>query len=425
MGNKSSHSSDDNEYEPSEEETLYTEQPTYHEDGSITCACGLTLRDEYYYSSHIESMNRKCIITANGIKDPTGWPKRQVDLIPYVSDAQKGVYSLGKSHGLFLHIVLNEEFDGVIIRDALHNVPQVTAEINTTLEAEMVSAVGVHPNLWRKWDPNPPKNMMTFEQKTVGNDPDGEVIFPESSGDLFLFCKSNRIDACYSLSKYLLGAMNEFVKDYGQTLGFTYKPTTGYSPNLGRDLTGFIDGTRNPDHLLRALVDEAIVFPSDEEGEHVGGSYCYYGRFVHDLVRFHQHSDEEKSEIIGRDYNHEKIHKGYDRRPENKRLDEDVYRSKHVRTEEAAPNRYHTGRAHGSMYRQSMPFIEGDEQGLQFIAFARYPIEFDQALKRMAGHFQPDGSTDALLDITQSQYNNYFYIPSLEELKKLEQLRRC
>jgi deferrochelatase/peroxidase EfeB len=79
----------------------------------------------------------------------------------------------------------------------------------------------------------------------------------------------------------------------------------------------FIDGTRNPDHLLRAIVDEAVIFPGDdqldsskpkkklivdnnneskqednEEKEvaesdkaHVGGSYMYAGRFVHNLPK--------------------------------------------------------------------------------------------------------------------------------------------
>jgi hypothetical protein len=47
-----------------------------------------------------------------------------------------------------------------------------------------------------------------------------------------------------------------------------------------RDLTGFLDGTRNPDHLLRAIVDQAgnylnkiVIFPGDNKDDlsHTGG----------------------------------------------------------------------------------------------------------------------------------------------------------
>jgi len=49
----------------------------------------------------------------------------------------------------------------------------------------------------------------------------------------------------------------------------------------------FIDGTRNPDHLLRALSDETIIYPDDFENaqNHTGGSFMYAGKFVHNLKK--------------------------------------------------------------------------------------------------------------------------------------------
>lgn len=82
-------------------------------------------------------------------------------------------------------------------------------------------------------------------------------------------------------------------------------------------ILGFIDGTRNPDHLLRAIVDQTIVslslltskycliaeiFPDDNEAvdaAHTGGSYLYAGRFEHDLKTFNKMDVGEKSEVIG------------------------------------------------------------------------------------------------------------------------------
>jgi hypothetical protein len=85
---------------------------------------------------------------------------------------------------------------------------------------------------------------------------------------------------------------------------------------MARDITGyffffvfrtdyifrFVDGTRNPDHLLRALIDQAVIFPSDDSRRHVAGSYVYAGKFVHNLQKFYQMDGQEKDEIIGRKY---------------------------------------------------------------------------------------------------------------------------
>ena len=113
-----------------------------------------------------------------------------------------------------------------------------------------------------------------------------------------------------------------------------------------------MDGTRNPDHLLRAIADEVAIFPDDHPNDekHVGGTYMFAGRFVHNLPKFFGMPDEEKSEIIGRDYTRVRPHHGYDHRPENPRLGEggeDEFASV-----EGMPPRSHVARAFGSMMRQ-------------------------------------------------------------------------
>jgi len=189
---------------------------------------------------------------------------------------------------------------------------------------------------------------------------------------------------------------------------------------MARDLTGFIDGTRNPDHLLRALIDQCLIFTGDDEGRHVGGSYMYAGRFIHDLVKFHSLSSDDKNHIIGREYSSVRGHKGYDVRAENPRLDDDIYRFKGERDSEYETSRFHTNRGHGSMYRQAMPYISQNEQGLYFICFSRSLNEIDMAIKRMSGHYALDGSTDNLFQITRAVTSNYYYCPSLQELKELK-----
>jgi len=185
---------------------------------------------------------------------------------------------------------------------------------------------------------------------------------------------------------------------------------------MGRDISGFVDGTRNPDHLLRAIVDQVVIFPRDDSGRHVGGTYMYAGIFEHDLAKFRMMNKKEKNEIIGRDYDVVKKHVGYDFRPENPRLDEEEHYSSGSRNSGPSPNAYHVNRGHAAIYRQAMPYIEGSKEGLYFIAFSRTISEFDSSLRRMAGHFQPDGSLDNLFLITKAVTSSYYYVPSLVEL---------
>jgi Dyp-type peroxidase family len=229
------------------------------------------------------------------------------------------------------------------------------------------------------------------------------------------------MDFCHDLTKLVITHLGKNVKSASQYPTFRHghgvsKEKIGYA----KDLTGFIDGTRNPDHLLRAVVDQAIIFPDDEQGstQHSGGSYMYAGRFVHNLpkvrqsvilsefIQFFGLSDEQKSSLVGRDYTKMTPHVGYDQRPENPHLD-------------PLPSDSHVARSHASIMRHAMPYRNLEEEGLYFIAFARSLVELDSSLKRMAGHFADDGSPDRLLSITKAVTSNYYYTPSLSELSYL------
>eukprot|EP01043_Picozoa_sp_COSAG02_P000398 COSAG02_NODE_7_length_64539_cov_120.393482_31_plen_186_part_00 len=57
--------------------------------------------------------------------------------------------------------------------------------------------------------------------------------------------------------------------------------------NDGRDLTGAIDGTKNPDATLRTVVEQASIGPRDyPDGAHLGGSFVFCSKFAHRLADF-------------------------------------------------------------------------------------------------------------------------------------------
>ena len=121
---------------------------------------------------------------------------------------------------------------------------------------------------------------------------------------------------------------------------------------------------------------------------------------------------QHQSELIGRDITKEVPHHGYDNRLENPRL---------IPEEETTSSTgFHVARGFGSMYRQAMPFRDSNEEGLYFISFARDLSEIDTALKRMSGHYEEDGSTDKLFQITTAVSSGYYYVPSLQEFFDLE-----
>jgi len=352
--------------------------------------------------------------------DKTGWSLKMLDCVPYVKSAQSAVFSQGKPNGLFLSITLRKAFNFEEVKLGISQVPKLTNNLNEEFKTDLVSVVAIADHVWRYYDSFPPKELRPFTELHAKNTK--EVLFPTVGADIFLFAKSSRMDVAYELSKLFLIQLGKSVEDFDRTQSFAYMPTTEYEPNLSRDLTGFIDGTRNPDHLLRAIVDEVLIFPGDDEKRHVGGCYMYTGKFVHDLEKFRSFSDDQKSQLVGRDFAKERRNKGYDHRPENPRLDDDIYRSKNIRDGKPANNRFHTNRGHAAIYRQSMPFFHGNQEGLNFIAFSRFISEFDNALKRMCGHYQPDGSTDGLFEFTRATTSGYYYVPSLEELELLASL---
>lgn len=76
-----------------------------------------------------------------------------------------------------------------------------------------------------------------------------------------------------------IGASN--IEKLDQSEGFIYKD--------GRDLTGFIDGSRNAS-FFNIILDVAVIHNYDDKyaADYEGGSFVYAGRWIHDLkkVRF-------------------------------------------------------------------------------------------------------------------------------------------
>ena len=170
--------------------------------------------------------------------------------------------------------------------------------------------------------------------------------------------------------------------------GFRY----GQGPNgHGRDLTGYEDGTENPQD---AQAEAAALVQTGSPGL-VGGSFVALQQWEHDLDAFERMSTQAQDQMVGR------------RRSDNEEFD-DAPPSAHVKRtaqESFVPEAF--------VVRRSMPWAAGGRAGLMFIAFGHSFDAFEAQLRRMAG--LDDGVVDALFQMSRPVSGAYAWVPPLRD----------
>ena len=166
----------------------------------------------------------------------------------------------------------------------------------------------------------------------------------------------------------------------------------GRGPNgYGRDLTGYEDGTENP-------VDEAAVAAALLQGAGPGldgSSFLSLQQWVHDMEAFEAMSPGHQDDTMGR------------RRTDNEELD-DAPESAHVKR--AAQESFEP---EAFMVRRSMPWVQGAQAGLVFVAFGHSLDAFEMIMRRMAG--LEDGVVDALFTISRPISGANFWCPPVRD----------
>lgn len=155
----------------------------------------------------------------------------------------------------------------------------------------------------------------------------------------------------------------------------------------GRDLTGYEDGTENPQG--QAALSTAFV--QGRGAGRDGASFVAVQQWQHALERFEALSTEAQDHAIGR------------RRSDNEELD-DAPPSAHVQRtaqESFDPEAF--------VLRRSMPWLDGAGCGLLFAAFGASLDAFEAQLRRMSG--AEDGITDALFGFTRPLTGAAFWCP--------------
>ena len=163
----------------------------------------------------------------------------------------------------------------------------------------------------------------------------------------------------------------------------------GWSGTHGRDLTGYEDGTENPqgDAALAAAFAQGVGDGID------GSSYVAVQQWVHDLDAFEALADDEANHHFGR---HRQTNEELGDSPESAHV-------KRTAQESFDPEAF--------ILRRSMPWMASMEAGLMFVAFGKSLDAFEAQMRRMAGH--EDGITDAIFRISKPVSGAYFWCPPM------------
>jgi putative iron-dependent peroxidase len=202
--------------------------------------------------------------------------------------------------------------------------------------------------------------------------------------DVFVWVHSDGPDRNIDAIRAVVGAMSPAAPLSRETTGWVYQDS--------RDLTGFIDGTANPN------VDDARLLAVVQQGRlGVGGSFVLAQRWVHDLDGFSALDLADQEAAVGRT-KAESIE--FEVQPPNSHV------ARVVLTDDDGDEI--------EIYRRSVPYGNGTEAGLYFLAFSASLEPFEAMMERMYGAV--DGITDRLIDFSRAVSGAYYFAPSVEDL---------
>lgn len=205
------------------------------------------------------------------------------------------------------------------------------------------------------------------------------VNIPSTQNDLWIWLRGDNMGELAVEAQFISAELSECFDLVSQTQAFLH--------DGGRDLTGYEDGTENPegDDALGAAIVSGKGPGLD------GSSYVAVQQWVHDLAGFSMHPQQEKDDMIGR------------RQSDNVEFPEapDSAHVKRTAQESFEPEAF--------IVRRSMPWAEGADAGLMFVAFGHSTMAYEQQLIRMAG--LEDGVVDALFRFTRPVTGGYYWCP--------------
>jgi putative iron-dependent peroxidase len=301
--------------------------------------------------------------------------------------AQSVILPLPSNHARFIVLNLkNLSIDG--LKQQLNALLSTRDRLITQHpDAEIKTSIAFGPELWAKLYHTTPEGFKQLEPIQ------GAFKMPVVPADVLIHIASARTDICFALSQSFFDGIQNQVEVLDERVCFRYLD--------GRDLTGFIDGTENPqfpdDRAETALLGE-------DSGIFEDGSFIFAQRYVHELEKWKRLKVDAQENVIGRS-KLESIEMDDEHKPENAHIARVVIEDNEGEELE--------------ILRHSLPYGDGQgEQGLFFIAYTKDLTRIDRMLVNMFGT-QGDGIHDRLLHFVTPMDGAYFFAPNEEVLEEI------
>ncbi len=208
---------------------------------------------------------------------------------------------------------------------------------------------------------------------------------PATQADLWIWTRADNGESATRAADRLATLLSNGFEIVGEVV-----PAFKY--DIGRDLTGYEDGTENP------VGDDAVAAAISRRSGTEGSSFVAVQKWRHDMDQFHRLSPEEQDDIFGR---HRESNEEYDAPPSA--------HAKRTAQESFDPEAF--------LLRRSSPWKEGNECGLMFVAFGATYDPFKVQMRRMVG--LDDEILDGLFQYSRPLTGSYYWCPSVSSNGRL------
>ena len=288
---------------------------------------------------------------------------------------QAGMFALGTSSHAYL------EFDLLDAKKCAKFAATISAirEPRTTTGG-VNFVIGFRPELWRDILPNDaPAGVEGFNNKIQGIE---GFVMPSTQHDAVVWLSGSAYDIVFDMARSVIRDLDGLASLEQETSSWPYQHD--------RDLTGFIDGSENPT-LLDAPI--AALLPQGVPG--AAGSVLLLQKWKHKVAEWEALPVDQQERIMGRT-------KRDSVELENKPPDSHV-----ARTDQDE---------FGSIFRRNMPYGTVEDHGTMFVGLSADQKRLSSMLDSMAGLVT--GTRDALTRFTEPLTGSYYFVPSVNSLRR-------
>ena len=289
---------------------------------------------------------------------------------------QAGIFALGTSSHAYLEFDL---VDAKKCKELASTISAIREPRTTTGGVNFV--IGFRPELWSAVVPDDaPPGVEGFNKEIRGTE---GFVMPSTQHDALVWLSGSAYDVVFDMARSVIRDLSVLTNLGQETSSWAYRHD--------RDLTGFIDGSENPT-LLDAPV--AALLPEGLPG--AAGTILLLQKWKHKTAEWDALPIDRQERIMGRT------------KLDSIELDNKPSDSHVARTDQDK---------FGSIFRRNMPYGNVDDHGTVFVGFSAEQKRLSAMLDSMAG--MVDGVRDALTRFTQPLTGSYYFVPSVESLRRL------